>query len=202
MNMQSELSRKFESKLVGGSEDEILGAIWKHAGAFEQRRVSLWYESDELARKALGLLVASGTSGELRGPYPKGHRIEAGFESRLDARVARIAFETGGRVEVPYNHPAPSRVVPEPHDVPTRTRGRYEEPKSLVARVQHAAKIREALQNTPLPLEYVVRADGRHVLVVDDAEISLDGLTPAQRKVFSDLEDYLTLSSRLADLVS
>lgn len=201
MSTPSDLADRFAPKLVGGSEDALRRALYFHNSVFDRQfHTQLVFENEDSAQGAHALLLGAGARAELRRTPP--HYVDATFNRRLVTRVARIAAEMGGRIQVPHGYPQPRPHLASPHDRPTDLRHGYEAPKSVADRVQAAAAVCEALRDMSLPLEYLVTAEGEHRLVVGDGELSLEGLSARDREVFERLEDFLELTARLDLLVT
>jgi len=201
MSTPPDVADRFALRLVG-SEDELLRALYFHNSILDKQfRVDLIFERDEDAREARALLLEAGASRADLRPMPGAQRLDASFHRRLATRVAHIAAEKGGRIEVPHHYPGWGHEAASPHHDPTDLRAGYVAPTSLVERAQGVAAVCEALRDTNLPLEYVITAEGEHKLIVGDGELSLDGLSAEDRKVFERFEDFLELTARLESLV-
>jgi hypothetical protein len=144
----------------------------------------------ELARRL------SGAGADLdRRPTPRTNDLKARILQRLATRVARIAAETGGRIQVFDSYPRPHATAPSPHHHATDLRDGYAAPETFAERAKGVAAVSKALRDTNLPIEYAIMAEGKRTLFVGNRELSLDRLSAEEREVFDRFDDFLELTS-------
>jgi hypothetical protein len=182
-------------KLAGDPEETLRLALHKLNGWRERYSAELVFDSEEAARSACDHLARADFDARLN-LFPKAYRVDVRFPCRFASRFARLALETGGKLEERHSYVAQS-----PHRDATNLDGSYDRPDGLNARLADAEKVSKELDGISLDMEYRITPEGGHVLQVGDSELALDHLSPEERKTFADLERMAGLVQRLTYII-